>query len=121
MICIKKIICILFCIFLVSCTQKTVSNPFEKNDSLTGTYGNFTVTVTKSSDSVTVKPDRPEGYSITFSESGSNVSFNGIELDANRKDLSLFYPLFEIVRGINTTYTESTATHSDGYVFKDFK
>lgn len=124
MICIKKFICILFCLFLVSCTQKTVSNPFENNDRLTGTYvcdkGTFTVTVTKNSDSVTVEPNTPCGYSVTFSDDGGKAAFNGLEFD-DRETLSLFYPLFEMVRGINTTFTENTVTHSDGYVFGDFK
>lgn len=121
MICIKKIVCILFCIFLVSCAQKNTSNPFEKNNSLTGTYENFTVTVTKNGDCVTVTPDTPDGYSVTFSDKGAEASFNGIKFNAESGNLSRFYPLFEMARGINTTFNENTVTHSDGYVFKDFK
>lgn len=111
----------MFCLFLVSCSKKSFQNPFDKANSLTGSYGDFTVNVTKDGDCVRVIPDSPDGYLITFSDKGAEVSFNGIKFEANPPELSRFYPLFEMVRGINTTFTENTVVHSDGYVFGDFK
>lgn len=125
MICIKKIICLIFCIFLISCAERSAVNPFRENGTLTGTYScngeSFSVTVTCTENSVTVTPEFPKGYSVTFTENGVKTAFDGIEFESDKPDASRFYPLFEMARGINTKITETTLKHSSDCIFKDFK
>ena len=121
MIRIRKIIFLILCLTLVSCTEKAPENPFTDEKSVTGAFfrdgREYCVTVLKSADTVTVIPKNPEGYSIVFSKDGARVCFDGtdIEIDARQ---SVFYPLYEMANGISTQITENKVNHSDGYIFK---
>ena len=121
MIRIRKIIFLILCLTLVSCTKKVPESPFVDEKSVTGAFfrdgREYCVTVLKSNDTVTVFPTNPEGYSIVFSKDNAQSSYDGtvIEIDGRQ---SVFYPLYEMANGINTQISENKVNHSDGYIFK---
>ncbi|MBR5460481.1 MAG: hypothetical protein IKV53_06395 [Clostridia bacterium] len=120
MICIKRILPLILCLLLVSCSKPVLKNPLAEK-SATGIFVSdgteYPVTVLNENGAVTVIPDKPEGYSITFTQDGSSVSFDGITLDG-ADGLSRFYPLYEMALGINTEVTKTELKHSNGCTFK---
>lgn len=102
-----------------------MENPFADGTALNGSFvcdgREFDVSVTMNKGAVTVMPEALKGYSIVFSDNGTTVSYNGMDFESEGDYLSLFYPLYEMANGINTTISSTTLTHSEGYIFKDFK
>ncbi len=120
MICIKSLLPLFLCLLLVSCSRPALQNPLA-DKTATGTFVSdgveYPVTVINEKGAVTVIPETPEGYSITFTQNGTTVSFDGIELDT-AGSLSLFYPIYEMALGINTEVTKTELKHSNGCIFK---
>lgn len=120
MICIKRILPLILCLLLVSCSRPALKNPLTEKSAV-GVFitdgVEYRVTVLNENGAVTVIPETPEGYSITFTQEGAVVAFDGIELDG-MGSLSLFYPLYEMALGINTEVTKTELKHLNGSIFK---
>ena len=125
MIRIRKLFPIVLIFLLFSCAKSTPVHPLENDGCI---YGNFEalgsvipLKVSKSGTVVTVTPDTPSGYSITFDGTTAEINYGTLTHSIASPTVSRLFPLYEMALGKNTEISGDTLIHSDGAIFRVIK
>ena len=120
MICTKRILLLFLLLTLFSCSEKAYENPFDKTPCLKGIFSSegkdFPVTVTKKDNTVSVLSDY--GIEFVFDGASAYTKYGELEFRLDFPKISLFYPLYEMASGVDTTFKKGVFTHIDGHTLK---